>query len=202
MNNTDKKSIKGTKTEQNIVNSYLAESQSFARYTFYAAIADKELYFPVGVVFRETADNELHHAKVFLKMLENTQFETKTGVDAGYLGNTAANLATSIKEESVDGYEFYYKAARTAREEGFPDIALHFDSIAAVEKIHHDRFQLLLDHINKGTLWKREKPVTWKCLVCGYTEVGTEPPAKCPGCDHPYQHYVALEDGYAPAPMG
>lgn len=202
MNNTAKKSIQGTKTEQNVVNSYLAESQSFARYTFYAAIADKELYFPVGVVFRETADNELHHAKVFLKMLENTQFETRTGVDAGYLGNTAANLATSIKEESVDGYEFYYQAARTARDEGFPDIAAHFDAIAAVEKMHHDRFQCLLDHVNKGTLWKREKPVTWKCLVCGYTVVGTEPPAKCPGCDHPYQHYIAVEDGYAPAPMG
>lgn len=200
MNNTNKKSIKGTKTEQNIVNSYLAESQAFARYTFYASIADKEKYFPVGVVFRETADNELHHAKVFLKMLEDTPFETTTGVDAGYLGTTAENLATSIKEESVDGYEFYYRSARTARDEGFPDIARHFESIAAVEKVHYDRFQLLLGHIEKGTLWKREKPVTWKCLVCGYTEAGTEPPAKCPGCDHPYQHYIALEDGYAPAP--
>ncbi len=198
----DTKSIKGTKTEQNIVNSYLAESQSFARYTFYASIADKESYFPVGVIFRETADNELHHAKVFLKMLENYEVETTTGVDAGFLGNTVANLKTSIKEESVDGYEFYYKAAETARKEGFPDIASHFEAIAAVEKVHHDRFQLMLDHINKGTMWKREKPVTWKCLVCGYTVIGTEPPAKCPACDHPYQHYVALEDGFAPAPMG
>lgn len=197
-NTTKKKSIKGTRTEQNIVNSYLAESQAFARYTFYASIADKELYFPVGVVFRETADNELRHAKVFLKMLENTPFETRTGVDAGFLGKTAENLETSLKEESVDGYEFYYQAARTAREEGFHDIATHFDAIAAVEKSHYDRFKLLLDHIEKGTLWKRDKPTTWKCLVCGYTSVGTEPPAKCPGCDHPYQHYIALEDGYAP----
>lgn len=197
-NTTKKKSIKGTRTEQNIVNSYLAESQAFARYTFYASIADKELYFPVGVVFRETADNELRHAKVFLKMLENTPFETRTGVDAGFLGKTAENLETSLKEESVDGYEFYYQAARTAREEGFHDIATHFDAIAAVEKSHYDRFKLLLDHIEKGTLWKRDKPTTWKCLVCGYTSVGTEPPSKCPGCDHPYQHYIALEDGYAP----
>lgn len=201
MDKISKKSIKGSKTEMNIVNSYLAESQSFARYTFYAGIADKELYFPVGVMFRETADNELHHAKVFLKMLENTDFDTTTGVDAGFLGDTAANLQLSIKEESVNGYEFYQAAAETARREGYPDIASHFDAIASAEKIHHDRFQLMLDHINNGTMWKREKPVTWKCLVCGYTEVGTEPPTQCPGCDHPYQHYIALEDGYAPAPM-
>ena len=200
MSNTVK-SIKGTKTETNIVNSYLAESQSFARYTFYASIADKESYFPVGVAFRETANNELHHAKVFLKMLENTDFKTTTGVDAGFLGDTVANLQTSIKEESVDGYEFYHSAAETARKEGFDDIATHFDAIAEVEKFHHDRFQLLLDHINNNTLWKREKPVTWKCLVCGYSVVATEPPVKCPGCDHHYQHYVALEDGFAPAPM-
>ena len=198
MDNTPK-SLKGTQTEKNIVNSYLAESQAFARYTFYASIADKELYFPVGEVFRETADNELHHAKVFLKMLDNSPFETTTGVDAGYLGDTVANLKMSLKEESVDGYEFYDSAAKTATEEGFPEIASHFAAIATVEKTHYDRFQRMLDHINNGTLWKRDKPVTWKCMVCGYTEVGTEPPAKCPGCDHPYQHYVALDDGFAPA---
>lgn len=198
----NKKSIKGTKTEQNLVNSYMAESQSFARYTFYAGAADKEQYFPVGVVMRETADNELHHAKVFLKFLENTEINCTGCVDAGFLGSTVENLKCAIKEESVDGYEFYYACAKTATEEGFPEIAAHFSAIASVEKFHHDRFQKLLDHIENGTLWKRDKPVTWKCLVCGYTKVGTEPPVKCPGCDHPYQHYIALEDDYVPAPMG
>lgn len=201
MDTVSKKSIKGSKTELNIVNSYLAETQAYARYNFYAQIADKEQYFPVGVIFRETADNELHHAKVFLKMLEDNEVNSTGGVDAGFLGDTVANLKTSIKEESVDGYEFYKAAAQTAREEGYPGIAAHFDAIASVEKIHHDRFQLMLDHINNGTLWKREKPVTWKCLVCGFTYVGATPPATCPGCDHPYQHYIALEDGYAPAPL-
>lgn len=189
-----KKSIKGTKTEENIVNSYLAECQAYARYTFYASVADKELYFPIGELFRDTASNELRHAKVFLKMLENTEFETKTGVDAGFLGNTVKNLQTAIKEESVDGYEFYHAAAATARKEGFDDIAVHFDSIATIEKRHHDHFCAMLDRVNNGTLWKREKPVKWRCLVCGYTEVGTEPPIKCPACDHPYQHYIAEED--------
>ena len=113
------KSIKGTKTEQYIVNSYMAESQAYARYTFYAQKADKEQYFPVGVIFRETADNELHHAKVFLKMLEGEEVQCTGNVDAGYLGDTAENLAVAIKEEMVDGYEFYREAAKVAKEEGF-----------------------------------------------------------------------------------
>ncbi len=195
------KSIKGTKTEQYIVNSYMAETQAYARYIFYASVADKEQYFPVGVIFRETADNEMHHAKVFLKMLENTEMQCTGGVDAGFLGDTVANLQTAIKEESTDGYDYYYEAAKVVREDGFGDIASHFEAIATVEKTHHDRFQAMLNHIQNGTLWKRDQPVTWKCLVCGYTEVGTVPPVKCPGCDHPYQHYIALEDGYAPAPL-
>ncbi len=199
---TKKKSIKGTRTEQYVVNSYMAETQAYARYTFYAGVADKEKYFPVGVIFRESADNELHHAKVFLKMLEDTEVECTGNVDAGFLGNTAANLRTAIKEESVDGYEFYHEAANVAKEEGFDEIASHFEAIAQVEKMHHDRFQLMLKHVEEGTLWKRTTPVTWRCLVCGYTETGTEPPKVCPGCDHPYQHYIALEDGYAPAPEG
>ncbi|MDE5607709.1 MAG: rubrerythrin family protein [Muribaculaceae bacterium] len=194
-------SIKGSKTEQYILNSYLSETQSYARYIFYAQVADKESYFPVGVIFRETADNEMHHAKVFLKMLENTEMTASTAIDAGFLGTTTANLEVAIKEESVGGYDYYQEAAKVARSEGFDDIASHFEAIATCEKIHHDRFQKFLDMINNGTLWKREKPVTWKCLVCGYTEVGLVPPTKCPGCDHPYQHYIALEDGYAPAPL-
>lgn len=193
------KSIKGTKTEQYVVNSYIAETQAYARYTFYAQIADKELYFPIGVIFRETADNEMRHAKVFLKMLENNELTASTAVDAGFLGTTAANLEVSMHEESAGGYEYYHEAAAVARQEGFDDIASHFDAIASVEKFHYDRFGKFLEMVKNGTLWKREKPVTWKCLVCGYTEVGVEPPTKCPGCDHPYQHYIAVEDGYVPA---
>lgn len=187
------KSIKGTKTEQNLVNAFMAESQSYARYTYYAQQADKELYFPIGVVFRETADNELHHAKVFLKMLENTEVQCTGGVDAGFLGDTAANLVTAMKEEEQDGYEFYMAAAKTANEEGFPEIAGHFSAIAEVEKFHHDRFGKYLEQVKAGTVWKRDTPIKWQCLVCGYIYEGTTPPVKCPGCDHPYQHYMALD---------
>lgn len=194
------KDIKGTQTEKNICISYMDECQSFARYNYYAQAADKEGFFPVGVIFRETANNEMHHAKVFLKMLQNTEVTAPINVDAGFLGKTTDNLKMAMQEEKGPGYEFYTAAAKTATEEGFPEIASHFTAIASVEKFHHDRFGKFLDMINAGTLWKREKPVTWKCLVCGYTYVGTEPPVKCPGCDHPYQHYIALEDEYVPAP--
>ena len=193
------KSVKGTETEKWLCNSYLAESQAYARYTFYAWQADKENYYPIGEIFRETANNELRHAKIFLGFLDSVPVETTTGVDAGYLGQTTDNLRTALKEESVDGYEFYTTAAEVARKDGFDDIASHFDAIAKVEKTHYDRFQRMLNHIENGTLWKRDKPVTWKCIVCGYEFVGKEPPKNCPACNHPYKHYIAMDDGYAPA---
>jgi len=186
-----KKSIKGTRTEQNVVDSFVAETGAYARYTFYASAADKEEYFPVGEIFRDTADNELRHAKVFLKMLEDTVVDASGPVDAGFLGDTAANLRTAIKEEKDDGYIFYRAAAKTAREEGFDEIAEHFEAIADVEERHCERFATLLKHIEDGTLWKRDKPVKWRCLVCGYVHEGLTPPDECPACDHPYQHYMA-----------
>ncbi len=199
---TDVKSLKGTQTEKLISASYLNETQSYARYMYYAQAADKEGIFPMGVIFRETANNELHHAKVFLKMLQNTEVTASVEVEAGFLGKTVDNIQTAMKEEMDGGFDYYMAAAKTAKEEGFDDIAAHFEAIASVEKFHYDRFAKFLDMIQKGTLWKREKPVTWHCLVCGYEYVGTEPPVKCPGCDHPTSHYICLEDGYCPAPAG
>lgn len=197
---TDVKSLKGTQTEKLISASYLNETQSYARYNYYAQAADKEGIYPMGVIFRETANNELHHAKVFLKMLQNDMVNASVEVNAGFLGKTVENIQTSMQEEMDGGYDYYMAAAKTAKEEGFDDIASHFEAIASVEKFHYDRFAKFLDMIQKGTLWKRETPVTWHCLVCGYEYVGTEPPVKCPGCDHPSSHYICLEDGYCPAP--
>lgn len=187
---TTETNIKGTQTEQNIVKAFVAETQAYARYTFYAKAADKEGYFPVGQIFRDSADNELHHAKVFLKMLQNDEVQSTGMVDAGFLGKTADNLAVAIKEEATEGYEAYTAAAATALKEGFPEIASHFTAIAEVEKHHHDRFQRCLDLINSGTMWKREYEINWICLVCGYVYRGKTPPETCPGCDHPYQHYM------------
>lgn len=188
------KSIKGTQTEKNLVISYAAESMAYSRYQFYAAQADKENYFPIGQVFRETADNELRHAKVFFKFLEGGAVDVNVGVDAGIIGTTEQNLAVAAKEEKEEGFEMYQAFAKVADQEGFAEVASHFRAIAEIEMHHRRRFMRYLDQVVKGTVWKREKPVTWRCLVCGYTYRGTEPPTVCPACDHPYQHYMAIDE--------
>lgn len=187
------KSIKGTKTEKNLVTAYIAESAAYTRYTFYAQQADKENYFPIGQIFRDTAENEIHHGKVFFKFLEGGQVDITTSVDAGVIGSTAENLAIAANEEKNEGVELYTAFAKVADEEGFTEIADHFRAIADVEARHQRRFETYLKQVNDGTVWKREKPIKWQCLVCGYVYEGTEPPTKCPGCDHPYQHYIALD---------
>lgn len=190
---TNKKSIKGTQTEKNLVIAYVAESGAYTRYNYYAQQADKEGYYPIGQVFRNTADNEIRHGKVFFKLLEGGSVKISTDVDAGVIGTTAENLATAAAEELTEGVELYTSAAKVAREEGFPEIADHFAAIAEVERRHHERFLTLQKQVEDGTVWKRDKPITWQCMVCGYEFVGTEPPKVCPACDHPYQHYMPLD---------
>lgn len=193
MTTQNSKSIKGTQTEKNLVISYMAESAAYSRYTFYAAQATKEEYFPIAKVFTDTADNELRHAKIYFKYLEGGSLPVELGVDAGIIGTTAENLATAANEEKVEGYEMYQQFAEVADKEGFAEIAEHFRAIATIEEHHHRRFLHYLDQVQKGTVWKRDTPIVWHCLVCGYEYTGTEPPTKCPACDHPYQHYMAMD---------
>lgn len=187
------KSIRGTETEKNLVIAYMAESSAYTRYTYYAQQADKENYFPIGQIFRETADNELHHSKVFFKFLEGGSLDVTLGVDAGVIADTAANLETAAKEEMAEGVELYTNAAAVAEKEGFPEIAERFRSIAEVEQRHHNRFMAYLKQVKEGTVWKRDHDIKWQCLVCGYVFEGKEPPKVCPACNHPYQHYIALD---------
>ena len=189
----DKKSIRGTKTEANLVAAYIAESTAYTRYIFYAKQADKENYFPIGQIFRETADNEMHHGKVFFKFLEGGQVTVPITADSGVIGTTAENLTTAISEEKNEGVDMYLQFAKVAQEEGFQEIADHFTAIASVESRHAARFERYLKQVQDGTVWKRELPIKWQCLVCGYVHEGTTPPEVCPACDHPYQHYKALD---------
>lgn len=188
------KSIKGTETEKNLVIAYMAESSAYTRYTFYAAQSNKEGYFPIERVFNETAANEMRHGKVFFKFLEGGNITVPLAVDAGVIGNTASNLATAAHEEFEEGVKLYKNSAEVADKEGFPEIAAHFRAIAEIEEHHRRRFERYLKQVNEGTVWKREKPIKWQCLVCGYIYEGTTPPEKCPACDHPYQHYMALDE--------
>lgn len=192
---TNTKSIKGTRTEQCLVQAFISETTAVCRYTFYAQSATKENYFPVAEIFNETADNELRHAKIFYKLLENNNVELGNApTNPGILADTVTNLKQAIQSEEEEGVIEYTNAAKIAREEGFDEIAEHFEAIATIENHHKERFARYLQMVQDGTLWKRDHDVTWRCLVCGYQYVGQEPPKACPACDHPYQHYICVED--------
>ncbi|MDE6399633.1 MAG: rubrerythrin family protein [Muribaculaceae bacterium] len=194
---SDTKSIKGTKTEQNLANSYVAESCAYSRYTFFAQTAQKESYFQYADIFNETAANELHHAKIYLKLLKDGGVTTAPiPIDPGVLTPTVDNLKVAAEEEKNEGVALYKEYAKVAEKEGFPDIAKVFLAIATVEQRHEDRFNLMRQRIIDGTVWKREKPIKWQCQVCGYIFEGKEPPEKCPACAHPYQHFMPEEDNY------
>lgn len=191
---TPTKSIVGTKTEKNLVTAYFAESTAYTRYMFYAKQANKEKLYPVQRIFEVTANNEMHHSKIFFKFLQGGKVEVPLTADAGVIGTTADNLKIAISEEKAEGFEFYRAAAKVAEEEGFADIADHFSKIADIEEHHYNRFNLYLKRIEEGTLWKRDKPIKWQCLVCGYVFEGTTPPEVCPACDHPREYYVPLDE--------
>lgn len=189
------KSLVGTKTQVNLANAFMAESAAVTRYTFFAQAAQKEMYYQYANIFNETAQNELHHAKIYLKFLSEGGCDcTPLGVDAGVIGATVDNLKVAASEEETEGVELYRRSAEVAREEGFDQIADQFAAIATVEEHHKERFDKMRKRIEDGTVWKSDKPIKWQCLVCGYIFEGTEPPAKCPACLHPYQHYMRAED--------
>lgn len=194
---TAPKSLKGTRTETQLAQAYAAESMAYTRYTYFAQAAEKEMYYQVSNIFNETAANELHHAKIYLRFLsEGNAMTPPMGVDAGVIGTTAENLAVAASEEQREGVDEYTKAAEIAEEEGFVEIAERFRAIATIEKHHEERFEKLRKRIEDGTMWKREKPIKWQCLVCGYIFEGVEPPVKCPACQHPYQHFMPMEDNF------
>lgn len=189
------KSLKGTKTEKNLANAYVAESTAYTRYTYFSQTAQKEQYFHFANIFAETADNELHHAKIFLKYLTNGVVMTdQLGIDPGILSPTVSNLAVAAAEEQKEGVEMYQKSADVADEEGFSEIADVFRAVATIENHHKERFDLMKWQIDNDKVWKRDKPIKWQCLVCGYIFEGTEPPEKCPACSHPYQHFMPAEE--------
>ncbi len=197
MSDTPQKSLKGTKTAELLAQSYIAESMAVTRYTYYAQQAQKDSYFQYSKIFQETADNELHHAKIFLKYLvDGGVCNAAVGVDTGDLSNTVKNLKVAASEEQQEGVELYTKAAQVAKEEGFDELADRWLAIASIEAHHEARFNKLSERIATGTVWKRDQPIKWQCQVCGYIYEGTTPPEKCPACYHPYQHFMAEEDNY------
>lgn len=188
------KSIKGTRTEKCLANAYVAESTAYTRYIFFAKSAKKEMYYDFANIFLETADNELHHAKIFLKYLtEGAVMTDPVSIDPGILKPTVECLKIAAQEEENEGVIEYTNSAAVAEEEGFPEIADHFRAIATIENRHKERFDLMRKQIETDTVWKSDTPIKWQCLVCGYVFEGVEPPEKCPACNHPFQHFKRAE---------
>jgi rubrerythrin len=189
-------SIKGTKTELNLLKAFAGESQARNRYTFYASAAQKEGYEQIAALFLETSDNEKEHAKVFYKHLEGGEAEITASYPAGGIGTTLENLKHAADGELMEWGTLYPDFATVADEEGFKAVATSFREIADVEKHHEARYRALAANVEAGTVFKREGTVKWKCRNCGYVHEGPEAPTVCPACKHPQAFYELLVEPY------
>jgi len=189
-------SLKGSKTEQNLLKSFAGESQARNRYTYFASVAKKECFAQIADIFEETANQEKEHAKRFFKFLEGGDLEITACFPAGKIGSTAENLLASAMGEHEEHSDLYPAFAETARTEGFPQIAAVWDAVCVAEKQHEKRFRDLLANIEAGRVFKRDKPVTWRCRNCGYLHTGEEAPAACAACAHPQAYFELLGENW------
>ena len=191
------KSIKGTKTEKNVLLSFAGESQARNRYTYFASQAKNEGYEQIAAIFLDTADNEKEHAKVFFKLLEGGEPLEITGAfPSGVIKDIKANLKAAAEGEMFENTKLYPGFAGIAEDEGFPEIANTFRRISSVEKGDEKRYRLLLKNVEEGTVFKKGEKVFWRCRNCGYIHEGTEAPEECPACQHPKAYYELLGENY------
>ena len=176
------KSIRGTRTERNLLTAFAGESQARNRYTYFASQARKEGYEQIAAVFAETADNEREHAKRLFKLLEGGEVEIAAAFPAGVIGTTAENLEAAAAGERHEHTRMYPEFARVAEEEGFPEIAAVLRAIAVAEREHERRYLALLQNLREGKVFRKDRPVRWRCRNCGYVHEGTEAPERCPVC--------------------
>jgi len=184
--------LKGSKTERNILTAFAGESQARNRYTYFAGAAMKEGFVQISAIFEETANQEKEHAKRLFNFLEGGEVEITAAFPAGVIGTTAENLKAAAAGEHYEHSEMYPGFAKIARDEGFEVIARVFEAIAVAEKQHEKRYLGLLANVEAGTVFKKDKPIVWRCRNCGYLHVGTEAPQSCPACAHPQAHFEVL----------
>ena len=188
--------VKGTKTEKNLLKSFAGESQARNRYSFFASQAKKEGYEQIAAFFVETADQEKTHAKTFFKLLEGGDLEITATFPAGVIGNTADNLKAAAAGEHEEWTDMYPAFAKTAEEEGFPEIAAKWRAISKAGAAHEARFNKLLNNIQTNTVFKKPEEVKWQCRECGYPHVGQNALELCPSCDHPLAFYQLEENNF------
>lgn len=190
------KSLKGTRTEKNLLTAFAGESQARNRYTFFASQAKKEGYEQIAGVFLETAENEKEHAKRLFKFLEGGEVEITGAFPAGVIGDTKENLRSAAAGENYEHTKMYPEFARIAEEEGFPEIAVVLRSIAVAEMFHEKRYLALLKNLEEGKVFKKDTVVRWRCRNCGYVHEGVEPPEICPACAHPKAFFELYYENY------
>ena len=190
------KSVKGTRTEQNLLKSFAGESQARMRYTFFAKQAKEEGYEQIAAIFLETADQEMVHAKRMFKYLEGGMLEITAAYPAGKIGNTAENLVEAAAGENEEWTDLYPHFADVAEEEGFKEIATMYRMIAKAEAVHEEQYLKLLDRVNNGTVFAREEDIEWQCRHCGYVLTGKKPPKNCPTCLHPQAYFEPKNSAY------
>lgn len=178
-----KKELRGSKTEENLKAAFAGESQARNKYTYFASMARKEGYEQISGIFLETADNEKEHAKRIFDFLRG-------------IGDTKANLRVAAEGENYEWTKMYPEFEKIAREEGFKEIAEFFKEVAEVEEQHEKRYLVLLKNVSEGKVFRKDRPVKWKCRNCGYVHEGTSAPEVCPACKHPQSFYELLCENY------
>jgi len=179
------KSIKGTKTEKNLMEAFAGESQARNKYSYYASKAKKDGYVQIAALFEETANNEKEHAKIWFKLLHD-----------GAVPDTATNLADAAAGENYEWTDMYDRMAKEAKEEGFNEIAALFAGVAKIEKEHEERYRKLLANIEGGLVFSRDEDMIWQCSNCGHIIVGKKAPELCPICKHPKDYFQIKADNY------
>ena len=190
------KSIKGTKTEQNLLKAFAGESQARNRYTYFSSVAKKEGFEQIAAVFAETAEQEKEHAKAFFKFLEGGMVEITASYPAGIISTTKENLAAAAAGEKEEWSELYPNFAEIAMAEGFPKVAVAFKMIAKVEAEHEARYRTLLARVEAEKVFEREEEIEWQCRNCGFIHKGKKALENCPACNHPKAYFEPKKNNY------
>jgi rubrerythrin len=189
-------SIKGTQTEKNLLKAFAGESQARNRYMMFAKIAKKEGFEQIAEFFKETADNEYMHAKIFFRHLEGGTAEITASYPAGIEGTTAENLKAAAMGENEEWTELYPEFAKVAEEEGFKKVAASFRQIARIEKDHEERYLKLLSNLEEDLVFQDGEDTVWFCRECGHVHVGKKAPGMCPVCMHPRAYFERKKTNY------
>jgi len=190
------KSLKGTRTEKNLLKSFAGESQARNRYTFFSKQAKKDGFEQIAAIFTETALNEEQHAKTFFRFLEGGTVEITATYPAGIIGDTARNLKAAADGEQEEWQALYPEFSTIAAEEGFPKVATAFKLISGIEEHHEKRYRKLLTNLEKNRVFEKEEKTYWICRKCGYIHYGTKALQNCPSCQHPLAYFEVLAENY------